>query len=199
MKKILTFAAAAILGLMATGCYDDSELKTRVDVLETKVSDLEALCKTMNNDVSELKTVMDKYKDAVTVMSVTKTENGYEIVFSDGTIATITNGEKGEKGDKGDTGKKGDTGEKGETGEKGDKGDPGQSPVIGVVNEDGVLYWTVNGEYLLDDKGNKVSVAAPVTPQFKYVAEEETWYISLDGSEWKALSGKIDHCYLSKM
>ncbi len=196
MKKILTIAAAAMLGLLATGCYDDSALTERVDVLETKVSDLEALCKTMNNDVSELKTVMDKYKDAVTIMSVTKTENGYEIVFSDGTIATITNGEKGEKGDKGETGKKGDTGEKGETGEKGDKGDPGQSPVIGVVNEDGILYWTVNGEYLLDDKGNKVSVAAPVTPQFKYVAEEETWYISLDGSEWKALSGKIDHCYL---
>ena len=196
MKKILTIAAAAMLGLLATGCYDDSALTERVDVLETKVSDLEALCKTMNNDVSELKTVMDKYKDAVTIMSVTKTENGYEIVFSDGTIATITNGEKGEKGAKGETGKKGDTGEKGETGEKGDKGDPGQSPVIGVVNEDGILYWTVNGEYLLDDKGNKVSVAAPVTPQFKYVAEEETWYISLDGSEWKALSGKIDHCYL---
>ena len=147
MKKILTFAAAAMLGLMATGCYDDSELKTRVDVLETKVSDLEALCKKMNNDVADFKTVMDKYKDAVTVMSVTPTDNGYEIVFSDGTIATITNGEKGEKGDKGETGKKGDTGEKGETGEKGSQGD---APVIGVKNEDGILYWTINGEYLLD-------------------------------------------------
>lgn len=198
MKKILTFAAAAMLGLMATGCYDDSELKTRVDVLETKVSDLEALCKTMNNDVADFKTVMDKYKDAITVMSVTKTDNGYEIVFSDGTIATITNGEKGEKGDKGETGKKGDTGEVGPQGPTGDKGADAQAPVIGVKNEDGILYWTINGEYLLDDKGNKVSVAAPVTPQFKYVAEEETWYISLDGSEWKALSGKMDHCYLFK-
>ena len=198
MKKFLTFAAATMLGMMATGCYDDSELTTRVDVLETKVSNLEALCKTMNSNVTELKTVMDKYKDAVSVMSVTKTETGYEIVFSDGTTTTITNGEKGERGDKGETGKKGDTGEKGETGDKGDKGDPGQTPVIGVVNEDGILYWTVNGEYLLDDKGNKVSVAAPVTPQFKYVAEEETWYISLDGNEWKALSGKMDHCYLFK-
>lgn len=198
MKKILTFAAAAMLGLMATGCYDDSELKTRVDVLETKVSDLEALCKQMNNNVSDFKTVMDKYKDAITVMSVTKTDNGYEIVFSDGTIATITNGEKGEKGDKGETGKKGDTGEVGPQGPTGDKGADAQAPVIGVKNEDGILYWTINGEYLLDDKGNKVSVAAPVTPQFKYVAEEETWYISLDGSEWKALSGKMDHCYLFK-
>ena len=145
MKKILTFAAAAMLGLMATGCYDDSELKTRVDALETKVSDLEALCKTMNNNVTELKTVMDKFKDAVTVMSVTPTDNGYEIVFSDGTIATITNGEKGEKGDKGETGKKGDTGE---IGPQGPTGAEGAAPVIGVVNEDGILYWTVNGEYL---------------------------------------------------
>ncbi len=201
MKKILTFAAAAILGLMATGCYDDSELKTRVDVLETKVSDLEALCKTMNTNVTELQTIMEQYKNAVTIISVTQTDNGYEIVFSDGKIATITNGAKGEKGDKGETGKKGDTGETGGKGETGEKGDPGKdavTPVIGVINEGGILYWTINGEYLLDDKGAKVSVAAPVTPQFKYVAEEETWYISLDGKEWKALSGKIDHCYLFK-
>lgn len=199
MKKILTFAAAAMLGLMATGCYDDSDLTTRVDILETKVSDLEALCKTMNTDVTDLKTIMEQYKNAVTVISVTQTDNGYEIVFSDGKIATITNGQKGEKGDKGETGKKGDTGEKGENGDQGatgEKGADGITPVIGVKNEDGILYWTVNGEYLLDDKGAKVSVAAPVTPQFKYVAEEETWYISLDGKEWKALSGKMDHCFL---
>ncbi len=198
MKKILTFAAAAMLGIMATGCYDDSDLTSRVDVLETKVSDLEALCKTMNTDVSDLKTIMEQYKNAVTVMSVTETDNGYEIIFSDGKTATITNGAKGEKGDKGETGKKGDTGEKGETGEQGEKGDNAVAPVIGVKNEDGILYWTINGEYLLDDKGNKVSVAAPVTPQFKYIADEETWYISLDGKEWKALSGKMDHCYLFK-
>ncbi len=201
MKKILTFAAAAMLGLLATGCYDDSELKTRLDVVETKVSDLEALCKTMNTDVTDLKTIMEQYKNAVTVMSVTETDNGYEIIFSNGKTATITNGAKGEKGDKGETGKTGEKGDKGETGEKGDKGDNGKdavAPVIGVVNEDGILYWTINGEYLLDDKGNKVSVAAPVTPQFKYVADEETWYISLDGDDWKPLSGKMDHCYLFK-
>lgn len=198
MKKILTFAAAAMLGLMATGCYDDSELTSRVDVLETKVSDLEALCKTMNTDVSDLKTIMEQYKNAVTVMSVTETENGYEIIFSDGKTATITNGAKGEKGDKGETGKTGEKGDKGETGDKGDTGADAVAPVIGVVNEDGILYWTINGEYLLDDKGNKVSVAAPVTPQFKYVADEETWYISLDGDDWKPLSGKMDHCYLFK-
>lgn len=198
MKKILTFAAAAMLGLMATGCYDDSELTSRVDVLETKVSDLEALCKTMNTNITELQTIVEQYKNAVTIMSVTQTDNGYEIIFSDGKTATITNGAKGEKGDKGETGKKGDKGDNGDPGTQGDKGDKGDSPVIGVVNEDGILYWTVNGEYLLDDKGNKVSVAAPVTPQFKYNAEEETWYISLDGKEWKALSGKMDHCYLFK-
>lgn len=196
MKKILTFAAAAVLGLCATGCYDDSELTTRVDVLESKVSELETLCKNMNTDISKLKTIMEQYENAVTIISVNEKENGYEIVFSDGKIVTITNGAKGEKGDKGETGKKGETGDKGETGEKGDKGDPGQTPVIGVKNEDGILYWTVNGEYLLDENGAKVSVAAPVTPQFKYVEAEETWYISLDGQEWKALSGKMDHCYL---
>lgn len=98
MKKILTFAAAAVLGLCATGCYDDSELTTRVDVLESKVSELETLCKNMNTDISKLKTIMEQYENAVTIISVNEKENGYEIVFSNGKIVTITNGVKGEIG-----------------------------------------------------------------------------------------------------
>jgi outer membrane murein-binding lipoprotein Lpp len=189
MKKILTFAAAAMLGLMATGCYDDSELTSRVDVLETKVSDLEALCKTMNTNITELQTIVEQYKNAVTIMSVTPTDNGYEIIFNNGKKATITNGEKGERGSQGIQGKQG---------LEGPQGPQGDSPVIGVKTEDGILYWTVNGEILLDENGDKVSVTSSLIPQFDYNAEEETWYISLDGKEWKALSGKMDHCYLFK-
>ena len=195
MRLKSTFAAFAVISLLLSGCYDDSKLTNRVDILETKVNELEALCKSMNTDMESLKTIMKNYENAVTVTSVDKTENGYTIVFSNGTTAEISNGTKGEKGDKGETGDKGD---KGDSGNKGDKGDKGDSPVIGVINEEGILYWTVNGEYLLDDKGNKVSVAAPVTPQFKYVESEDTWYISIDGTEWKALSSKVDHCYLFK-
>ena len=189
MKKILTFAAAAMLGLMATGCYDDSELTSRVDVLETKVSDLEALCKTMNTNITELQTIVEQYKNAVTIMSVTPTDNGYEIIFNNGKKATITNGEKGDRGSQGIQGKQG---------LEGPQGPQGDSPVIGVKTEDGILYWTVNGEILLDENGDKVSVTSSLIPQFDYNAEEETWYISLDGKEWKALSGKMDHCYLFK-
>lgn len=59
---------------------------------------------------------------------VEQTETGAVITVSDAsgtTMATITNGAKGETGAQGPQGIKGDPGAKGDTGEKGDKGDPG--------------------------------------------------------------------------
>lgn len=189
MKKIMAFAATVFSALLISSCYDDSDLTRRVDVLETKVAELESICKSLNTDVDALKALTANINGA-TISSVEDTENGYVITMSDGRVLNISNGAKGEKGDKGDTGEQGDKGETGERGEKGDPGNDAIAPVIGVVNEDGILYWTINGEYLLDADGNKVSVAAPVTPQFKVV--DGQWYISVDGSEWSPLSSQTE-------
>lgn len=51
----------------------------------------------------------------------------------------------------------GSDGADGKDGENGKDGADGQTPIIGVRQDtDGIWYWTLNGEWLLDDDGNKI-------------------------------------------
>ena len=68
-------------------------------------------------------------------------------------------------------------------------GKDSSAPVIGFAKDiDGVYYWTVNGQWLLDEDGNKVSVEGRdgqdgITPQLKI--EGGMWYVSYDnGVSW---------------
>lgn len=135
MKKI--FFAIAAAAMMLVGCT--KELTQRVDNLESGLSSLqakvEALEKSINSEVAGIKTILDALKAKVYVTSVTETANGYEILFTDGKKATITNGKDGANGT---------------NGTNGTDGKDGVSPVVGIAaGEDGVLYWTVNGEFVL--------------------------------------------------
>lgn len=51
---------------------------------------------------------------------------------------------------------------------------------VGIKEEDGVYYWTFDGEFILND-GEKVLVSGK-TPQFKI--EDSVWYVSYDGETW---------------
>ena len=138
MKKI--FFAIAAAAMMFVGCT--KELTQRVDNLESGLSSLqakvEALEKSLNSEVAGIKTILDALKAKVYVTSVTETANGYEILFTDGKKATITNGKDGKDG------------ANGTNGTNGKDGKDGVSPVVGIAaGEDGVLYWTVNGEFVL--------------------------------------------------
>ena len=56
-------------------------------------------------------------------------------------------------------GQDGAEGAPGQDGLDGTNGKDGHTPVIGVrQDEDGVYYWTLNGEWLLDEEGNKIRV-----------------------------------------
>lgn len=166
MKKVFTILATAALCCCCTG-----ELEDRVSALEERVSTLEAKAQANADAIAQLVKASEK---AVTIESVTATENGYLIKFSDGTEAVISNGE---------------------------------TPLIGIAEVDGVYYWTINGEFLLQN-GEKVPVTgkdgedgkdgqdgAPgkdgqdgtdgqdgATPQFKI--ENGKWYCSFDGETW---------------
>ena len=138
MKKI--FFAIAAAAMMFVGCT--KELTQRVDQLETGLSSLQAkvaeLEKSLNSEVAGIKTILDALNAKVYVTSVTETANGYEILFTDGKKATITNGKDGKDG------------ANGTNGTNGKDGKDGVSPVVGIAaGEDGVLYWTVNGEFVL--------------------------------------------------
>ena len=83
----------------------------------------------------------------------------------------------------------------------GTDGKDGYTPQIGVVKDtDGIYYWTVDGEWLLDGKGDKIQANGSngidgvngtngvdgVTPRLKI--ENDYWYISYDnGATWTEL------------
>ena len=143
MKKLLLTVLVA-----ASVCACTKDLENRVDTLEKKVAELEAKA---NKNAEEISKLGDAAAKAVTITSVETLSDGYTIHFSDGTSATIKNGQDG------------------------------TTPTVGVKEEDGVLYWTVNGEFLLDN-GQKVP-AKGETPQFKI--EDEKWKVSFDGENWE--------------
>ena len=128
MKKLLSLL---VCGLLLFGCsdkYDDSALRNDLNDLENRVTKLEELCKQMNTNISSLQKIVDALQDNLSISKVEQISDGYIIYFSDGSTATIKNGK-----------------------------DSGAAPVIGVKQDtDGCYYWTLDGEWLTDEKGNKV-------------------------------------------
>lgn len=150
---------------VASVCCACGDLKDRVDVLEQKVSALESK---VNQNVNSINELVDAAKKAVTITKVETLTDGYKIYFSDGTISTISNGVNGTDGKDGVDGK------------------DAVAPVIGIKEEEGVYYWTIDGEFVLNN-GQKVPVTGKdgLTPQFKI--QDGKWYVSFDGNTWDAV------------
>ena len=143
MRKILFSIFAAVMAIGFVGCeYDDSELVGRVDNLEQRVLTLEQLCQQMNTNITAMQAIVNALQTQDAITSVTPiTEGsktiGYTITFAKGEPITIYHGQDGKNGADGEDGK------------------DGYTPVIGVdQDEDGVYYWTLDGEWLPDAEGN---------------------------------------------
>ncbi|MBP3289804.1 MAG: leucine-rich repeat protein [Alistipes sp.] len=192
MKRIL-FLVTFVCAAMFSACeYDDSALWGEIDGVKQELADherriaaLEELCKQMNTNISALQTAVTALQnnDFVTnVAPITKDGEtiGYTVTFSKSGSITIYNGEDGKDGA---------------------DGEDAVAPVIGVKQDsDGVYYWTLDGEWLTDDAGNKIKAEGKdgkdgedatdgedgVTPQLKI--EDDYWYVSYDnGATWKRL------------
>ena len=146
----------------ASLCACTGDLEDRVDTLEAKVAALESK---VNENVSSIAKLAEAAAKAVTIESVTQNEDktSYTIKFSDGTTSVLSNGKDGKDA---------------------------VAPVVGVKEVDGVLYWTVNGEFLTNN-GAKVPVSGK-TPQFKI--QDGKWYVSYDGKAWDEVpvSGTVE-------
>ncbi len=156
MKKFFLFILTMSL---VVACYDDSALTGRVDNLENRVGLLEEQCRKMNTNISSLQTIVtalqnnDFVTDVASVMEAGE-EVGYTITFSKSGPITVYHGKDGKDGVNGENGK---DGADGKDGVNGTDGKDGLTPVIGVRKDtDGIYYWTLNGEWLLDDNGNKI-------------------------------------------
>ncbi len=193
-----------LLGAMCVGftsCeYDDEALWKKTNELDTRVKALEEVCKQLNGNISALQTLVNALNNGYVVTSVTpfvsnNEELGYIISFSNNTSIIIYHGKNGTNGS---------DGADGTNGKDGTDGADGQTPIIGVkLDTDGVYYWTLNGDWLLDENGNKVKAQGNdgqdgtdgtngqngqdgITPQLKI--ENGYWYVSTDnGATWTQL------------
>ena len=158
-----------------TGCYDDSDLQTRMDQAEADIAELQQLVKDINTNISGLVTVVDALKNSDQITSVTPLSDGsgYTITFSKSGTITIYNGKNGVDGT---------------NGTNGENGADGHTPQISVkLDSDGQYYWTVDGEYLTDAEGKKIPATAHIaTPQIRI--NEGNFEISYnEGLTWEII------------
>ena len=158
-----SFLAVLALFVMATSClkYDDAAILNDLDKLNKRVTKLEELVNGFNDNISAVQSLIDASQGMMFIKKVKETETGYIIVFSDDKEAVINNGTNG------------------------------VSPKIGVRQDtDGVWYWTLDDEWLLDSDSNKLRVTGKdgkdgddgddaIAPRLKI--EDEYWYLSTDG------------------
>lgn len=161
----MMLAACLCAVLLLSGCKND-DLEKRVDDLEKRVEQLEEFCRRMNANIAALQSIVDVLSEADRITAVVPVRSGsetigYTIAFEKNEPMTIYHGKNA------------------------------VAPVIGIrQDEGGVYYWTLNGEWLLDDDARKVPVHGKdgATPQLKI--EQDCWYVSYDGTNWTEL-GKV--------
>lgn len=166
MRKLIYILLLAIP--LFTGCH--KKIWDKLNDHEARIARLEALCNQFNTNITSLQSIVaaidarDYVKDVVPINENGKVI-GYAITFASGSPVTIYNGKNGEDG---------------------------HTPIIGIKNEDGVWYWTLDGEWILDDSGNRVRAdgAAGITPQLKI--DEDYWWVSYDnGANWTKLGSAV--------
>ena len=142
----------------------------------------------MNTNITALQTIVEALEknDYITNVSPVRKDGeiiGYTISFAYSDTITIYHGENGRDGA---------------------DGKDGYTPQIGVMKDtDGIYYWALDGEWLLDGKGNKIQANGVngtdgtngnngqdgtngvdgITPRLKI--ENDYWYVSYDdGVTW---------------
>ena len=166
MKKYLILIFTMLAALAGCGQYDDSELKSDINDLKSRMAALEQQCKNMNENLTSLQAIVEAIQKQDGIVSVTELPEGkgYSVLFTSGNVIYLYNGTDG-------------------TGSS--------TPKISVRKDsDGMYYWTVDAEWLMVD-GKKVRASATdgkdaVTPQFKI--EDGFWHVSYDGgTSWLKL------------
>ena len=218
--RTIRFAVISIFTFLALSCYDFESLENglndtndRIDNLENRVGALEELCGQFNTNITSLQIIVAALQQNDYITSVLPLEKdgeviGYSLLFSKSGAVTIYHGHDGKNGQ---NGKDGQNGEDGKDGKDGSDGIDGYVPQIGVkADVDGVYYWTLDGEWLLDEAGNKIKAEGTkgdagdkgdkgdkgydgedgVTPELKI--EEGYWYISYNGGDtWDKLGKAV--------
>lgn len=169
MKKYFLLALVVLTGMASSCKYDDGEVWDSVNDLANRLTSLEAATKQLNNDIVALQSIVSALQKQVSVLEVETLSDGYIIHFSDGTKATIKNGEDGKDGV--------------------------NAPVINVAKENGKYYWTItmNGEteWLTDEVGNKLPVSGKDGSNGSTGADGKTPVLGIDANGYWTIDGAV--------
>lgn len=155
-----------LLVLLAMLCGCTGMVQDELAETHAKLAELQALVDSVNTNLQTLDLIVSKLDTTHTIEpgSLKETEDGYEVSFKDGKKVFIAYGKDGKDG---------------------------RTLIpIGVLQDtDSLYYWTVDGEWWLDDEGNKMRAGATdgvdgvdgIAPQVK--VEDGFWWISHDGGK----------------
>lgn len=170
MKRLLTICCAVILSA-ACEKYDDTWIKDEFANIDERLDKLEEKCKDINTEIVNVKVLINAIDQNEFVTDVKEIKEsgkvvGYEICFSKSKSVCLYHGKDGVDA---------------------------HVPQISVKqDEDGIWYWTIDGDWMKDAKGNKVSTSGREDLVPKMKIENEYWYISYDsGANWTKLSKAI--------
>ena len=138
MKKELVMSLGLALSCLACSKYDDSALYGLLAKLDQRLVAVEEHVKKANEDIKTLKDLVSAASQGKTITEVKKTDEGYDLTFSDKQVISIKMGRDGMDG---------------------------HSPKISVALDGGVYYWQLDGKWLLDTQGQKVRVSGETGPQ----------------------------------
>ena len=178
MKRTILILLSALLTL--TSCQNDTLVDTFIDITQQidslRYNDeaIQAMIQTYNESIDALQAMMkvldvgEYIEDVVEVYDETGTKIiGYTLFFTEHegerrSPITIYNGKDGLDG---------------------------SYPQISASKDsDGKYYWTMDGEWLLDSSGNKVSVIEGLSPRLDI--KDGYWYVSYDQGDTWTLIGK---------
>ena len=173
MKTCFYIKVAAIffVGMvLLSGCVD--ELQSQIDDLDSRLSHLEDQSARMNSDIKSLQTIVNAlsgndYIESVTPIIKNNETVGYTISFAKNGPIEIYHGEDG------------------------------HSPEISVRQDvDGIYYWVLDGEWILDTRGKKIKVTG-TAPELKI--QNDRWLLSMDGLTWTDIGQATGETLFSKI
>lgn len=137
--KFKQLLLAASLSIVAASCFNDDDLWNKVNEQDQRIAALETWQKQANTNISSIQSLLDgvDYVTDVKPLMEDGVQVGYTISFAQKEAINIYNGVNG-----------------------------AEMPVVGVQQaEDGVYYWTLNGEPMKDASGALLRASGPKGPQ----------------------------------
>lgn len=157
LRQMFMACVVLFVFLSPVSCVDKHlELWEAIKEQESRITALEEECRLINSDIEKLHSLLNALEGREYVTEILPIaddgETGYALVFSSGRTVMIKDGRDG------------------------------YSPRISAgKHTDGLYYWMLDGNWLLDENGCMISVQGASSPMPKIKVEGGSWLISYDG------------------